>query len=422
MAAPLDLRRTAAHVLFVAAPTGALVGAAIAAYDYVVNGFLWDHIQKDYSMPARALAPIIGMLATGLILRTFGVASSAMADEVVQAYHAGVGDEPKLKRVLPKLFASIATMGFGLSAGMEGASKWLGAMIAARVQRFLNVFMPFRWTEADVEMSMLAGAAAGIGAIFRAPLTGAIMGVESPFRRDLAHDALLHALVASAMSFATFSIFRPSSSYFPITFHYVIAWHDLWMCLPLGVAAGLASRLFLAMLASWKSAWKTLPGSPVAKDLAAGLLLASMAYATWAQIGDPVTLQSGLPIANRLMEGRYVLFACLAIFCAKLLATVVTFGSGGVGGLFLPSATIGAALGAMADHLLAPSVPGLFTLIGIAAFTGASYNSLLFSAVFVAEASGNPMLVVPGLLASSAAFLTSLGVSNSSAQKDERPR
>jgi CIC family chloride channel protein len=111
---------------------------------------------------------------------------------------------------------------------------------------------------------------------------------------------------------------------------------------------------------------------------------------------------------------------CLFLFLAKLLATSFTFGMGGVGGLFVPSATIGAGLGAACDILFHPSQPGLFTLVGIAAFTGASYNSLLFSAVFIAEASGSPALVVPGLLASSTAFLVTAGVSNSQSQRSGR--
>jgi CBS domain-containing protein len=93
---------------------------------------------------------------------------------------------------------------------------------------------------------------------------------------------------------------------------------------------------------------------------------------------------------------------------------------GGVGGLFVPSATIGAALGAACDVMFHPSQPGLFTLIGIAAFTGASYNSLLFAAVFVAEATGSPALVVPGLIASAMAFLVAAGISNSESQKERR--
>ena len=103
-----------------------------------------------------------------------------------------------------------------------------------------------------------------------------------------------------------------------------------------------------------------------------------------------------------------------------VLATSVTFGCGGVGGLFVPTATMGAALGAAFDAALAPSQPGVYTLLGIAAFAGASYNSLLFAAVFVAEATGNVFLVVPSLIASSVAFTVAAGVSNSRAQRQRR--
>jgi len=92
-----------------------------------------------------------------------------------------------------------------------------------------------------------------------------------------------------------------------------------------------------------------------------------------------------------------------------------------VGGLFVPTATMGAALGAVFDAVLSPAHPGVYTLLGIAAFSGASYNSILFSAVFVAEATGNVFLVVPSLVASTAAFVVAAGVSNSRAQRDRRP-
>ena len=108
------------------------------------------------------------------------------------------------------------------------------------------------------------------------------------------------------------------------------------------------------------------------------------------------------------------------IFCLKLVATAVTFGAGGVGGLFVPTATIGAALGACWDAVLSPGHPGVFTLLGIAAFAGASYNSLLFAAVFIAESTGNVSLVVPALIASTLAFVVSAGVSNSRAQRLRR--
>jgi CIC family chloride channel protein len=412
--------RIARQVFLVAAPVGVIVGAAIAGYDYIVNVLLWERFTHLLPPPLLCLLPVAGLILTGIILSLFRVASSSMADEVVLAYHqpdSGIA----YSAALPKLAASIATMGFGASAGMEGASKWLGATISSFIQRSLNRIPFLRWLHGRVETTMLAGAAAGISAIFRAPLTGAIMGIESPYKHDLAHESLIHGLIAAATSYATFSLFRPATPYFPISFVYHLNVRDLLFCIPLGLVGGLASHLFLASLAKVKRVWGRWSAPRVFKLFVGGLIVAAIAEGTYYLIGQPATLQAGLPVANGLLNGHYALYACIIILFAKLAATVFTFGTGGVGGLFVPSATIGAALGAIFDATINPSQPGLFTLIGIAAFTGASYNSLLFAAVFVAEATGSPALVVPSLVASCTAFLLSAGISNSESQRQKRP-
>lgn len=412
--------RVARHVFLVAAPVGVLVGAAIAAYDYLINVLLWEHFLHAFPPLVLCLFPIAGMFLTGLILTLFRVPTSSMADEVVLAYHkpeAGID----YKSAVPKLAASVTTMGFGASAGMEGASKWLGGTISSFVQHRLNRISRLRWLHGRVETTLLAGAAAGISAIFRAPLTGAIMGIESPYKHDLAHESLIHGLIAAATSYATFAFFRPATPYFPIHFTYQLNVRDLFICVPLGLAGGLASHLFLGLLGRLKRIWGRWEAPRVLKITVGGIVVSLIAIGANAALGAPVTLHAGLPVANQLLNGEFTLAAILIIFVAKLLATSFTFGSGGVGGLFVPSATIGAALGAVFDAIFHPSQPGVFTLVGIAAFTGASYNSLLFAAVFVAEASGSPALVVPSLIASCTAFLLSAGISNSESQHHRRP-
>lgn len=411
--------RMARHVFLVAAPFGVIVGAAIAGYDYIVNEFLWKSFSIRFSPRILCLLPIVAMVLTGAIMSLFGVKSSSMADEVVRAYHRP-DQQLNYKTAVPKLAASLATMGFGASAGMEGASKWLGGTITSYLQKKINNRPRLQFLHAKARITLMVGAAAGIAAIFRAPLTGAIMGIESPYKRDLAHEALIPGFVASATSYATFSFLRPATPYFPISFVYHIHVRDLLLCLPVGILGGLASHLFLALLAKTKKRYNRWIAPRIFKNLCGGVLLSLIAFLTLYIVHTPATLQAGLPVANALLNGKFLLWACVFLFSMKLLATVVTFGMGGVGGLFVPSATIGAALGAACDAALHPSQPGLFTLIGIAAFTGASYNSLLFAAVFVAEATGSPALVVPGLIASSAAFLVAAGISNSESQREHR--
>jgi CIC family chloride channel protein len=408
----------ARHMVLVAAPIGLLVGVAIAAYDWTVNELLWRHV-TEHSVTLQLLSPFAGLLLTGLALRLFRTPSPSMADEVVKAYHEP-GEGMPTGTAPGKLVASLATLGLGGSAGMEGASKWLGATIGSFVQSALNrLGLPgLRWS---TKTTLLTGGSAGIAAIFRAPLSGAIMGVESPYKHDLAHEALLPALVASATSFWAFTRFRPATPYFPVQFHYTLDSRDLLIAIPLGVVAGLGSHAFLWTLGRLRRQFEGLRSPIFVRTALGGVLLVALAFASSRLVGQPVTLGAGLPVANALLAGRYALWTALAIFGLKLLATSVTFGCGGVGGLFVPTATMGAALGAAFDAVLAPSHPGVYTLLGIAAFSGASYNSILFSAVFVAEATGNVFLVVPSLVASSVAFVVTAGVSNSRSQRPRRP-
>jgi CIC family chloride channel protein len=408
----------ARHMALVAAPLGLVVGVAIAAYDWTVNELLWGHV-SGRPLAVQLASPFLGLLLTGVVLRLFRTPSPSMADEVVKAYHAP-GEGMPTGTAPGKLFASLATLGLGGSAGMEGASKWLGATIGSFVQSALNrLGIPaLRWS---TKTTLITGGAAGISAIFRAPLSGAIMGIESPYKHDLAHEALLPGLVAAATSFWAFTRLRPATPYFPVQFHYTLDSRDLLIALPLGLAAGLASHVFLWTLGRVRRGFEGVPSPIFVRTALGGLLLVALAWASWRLVRQPVTLGAGLPVANALLQGKYALWTALAIFGLKLLATAITFGCGGVGGLFVPTATMGAALGAAFDAVLAPSHPGVYTLLGIAAFSGASYNSILFSAVFVAETTGNVFLIVPSLVASSVAFVVTAGVSNSRSQRARRP-
>src|SRR5579875_1515567 len=149
---------TARYVFLVAAPMGVVVGLAIAGYDYVVNELLWSSLLHHFAPLVLCLMPIVALTLTGVILSLFQVKSSSMADEVVRAYHRP-DQTIDYRAAVPKLTASVATMGFGGSAGMEGASKWLGATITSWLQSKLNRSKSLRLLHGKAETTLLVGAA-----------------------------------------------------------------------------------------------------------------------------------------------------------------------------------------------------------------------------------------------------------------------
>ncbi len=403
----------ALHLACVGIPVGVIVGLSVAAYDFIVNTLLWNRFEAQLSLPALCFLPLIGMILTGLLSRFGKLKNRAMANEVVRIYHDSNEELPG-RSMLPKLLASIATLASGCSAGMEGASKWLGAFIGAHYQdrcnrgrwsgKYFN--LPFRST-------LLAGAAAGIAAIFRAPLSGAVMGLESPYKKGFASEHLLLAFVASSFSYLTFTILRDGATYFPIHYQYILQTKDLLLCVPLGLLAGVSSIIFLKIFYRLSSFKNEMSKYPLFAEAIAGLFLTAIALFLWKTTGAPSSLGSGLALARKMLSDPQPAQVLFLIFLGKMLATAITFGLGGVGGLFVPSATIGIALGSLFECFFPPSQPGLFALLGLSAFTGASYNSLLFSLVFLAEATGQSSLLAPALVSSSVAYLVSHGISNS---------
>ncbi|MGZ3789206.1 MAG: chloride channel protein, partial [Bacteriovorax sp.] len=144
---------------------GTVVGLAIALYDWLVNDVL---IQNFKSLPLTylGLLPFVGMLITGIIIKSFSISRTSMADDVVYAYHTEASNL-ELKKSVPKLFASISTIAFGGSAGLEGSSKWVGAIVGLFIQKIINFFKPLKKLEGDLTIALMTGASAGIGAIFK---------------------------------------------------------------------------------------------------------------------------------------------------------------------------------------------------------------------------------------------------------------
>ena len=99
-----------------------------------------------------------------------------------------------------KLLAAITTVGSGGSAALEGPSVYGGGAIGSWLWTKLE---RFGLEPKDRRLMLMSGAAAGMAAVFRAPLTGIVFTLEMPYKDDLAHEALLPALIASVVSYAT---------------------------------------------------------------------------------------------------------------------------------------------------------------------------------------------------------------------------
>ena len=180
------------ETLLLAAFTGALTGLAVAGFDWLAARQM---VERIFELPVavQVAAPFVGLVLAALALRFVGRgATPSTSDEYIKNFHQP-DRRLDLKPVAARTLASIATLGFGGPMGFEGPSIYFGASIGTALQsRFRRLFGVI-----DTKVLMVAGAAAGVAAIFKAPATGAIFALEVPFQDDTAKRMLLPALIAS---------------------------------------------------------------------------------------------------------------------------------------------------------------------------------------------------------------------------------
>jgi CIC family chloride channel protein len=136
----------------------------------------------------------------------------------------------------------------------------------------------------------------------------------------------------------------------------------------------------------------------------AGLsLLALPSHLFWKDLA--VTQGGGLEMIQHLVQGNALPREAVLFLALKLAATALTFAGGGLGGLWLPSLAMGAAVGAALDGWLGIGQTGYLTMVGASALAGATHETLLVPVVFLAETTGQAALVVPTLIATTVSYL-----------------
>jgi chloride channel protein, CIC family len=393
-----DFARRSRDVVLLAAVTGVVTGFGVALFERVVVDGLLDEV-LDLSPWVLAFVPLAGLALAWVALR-YGARSDspATADAYLAAFH-DVEHPLRLREVPGRMLAAIATLGAGGAMGMEGPSLYLGASVGTFLQR------RFTWmTEgSSTRVLLVAGAAAGVAAIFKAPATGAVFALEVPYQDDLARRMLLPALVASASSYLAFVAVNGTEPLLLVRGSAPFSFADLAGAALLGAVAGIGARGFAWLVRRAKTFQAGT--SPLVRILAGGLAMAAIFAIAYLLTDEPVTLGVGYRTIAWALTEEHAIWLLVAVLVLRCLATAATVAGGGVGGLFIPLVVAGALLGRITAQTIGDPKSTLFVIIGVAAFLGAGYRVPLAAVMFVAEASGRPGFVVPALLAAVAASL-----------------
>lgn len=356
----------------------------------------------------RWLIPVVttlGGLLTGLIVFTLAPeAEGHGTDAAIEAFHEK-GGRIRSRIPLVKTVASAITIGSGGSAGREGPTAQISAGFGSLLGALLHL------DDHDRRIAVAAGIGSGIGAIFKAPFGGALLSAEILYTRDFESDALFPSFVASAIGFTIYGAWAGWTPVFGPGAHFQFT-HPVSLIgyLILGICAGLVGLLYPKTLYSVRDLFHKIPVPKHIKPAIGGLLVGLIGMVL------PQALGMGYGYVQFGINNDYVHLAAWLMFAlvfVKILATSLTIGSGGSGGVFGPGMVIGGLLGgalwagldAVAPGLVAGTNAGAFVVVGMGAFFGGIAKAPLAVILMVAEMTGEYSLIAPAMLATMVAYL-----------------
>ncbi len=369
------------------------------------------------SSPAVAfLVPFAGLLVTGLILWRF--ASKPLlsgTEEVIEHYHSEEEGPMEVKEGLVKYVCAVFTVGLGGSSGLEGPSINAGAVVGSWFWRKFGTRLGM--VRDDLRVVLLAGASAGLAAVFKAPLTGIVFAIEVPYKDDIAKKAFLPSIISGVTSYATFvSVegshplfsFAAASGTFTLT--------DLILAAVLGVIVGLIGAWFSRFFNAVRKAMEYSKRHFLVRMVAGAAVVGGVALLADLLYKEPYTLGTGYALVQGSLAGTFTLEFLLVLLVLKMLATTFTLGSGGVGGIFIPLVVMGSLIGSFFAVLLHEDV-AIFVSVGLAAFMAAGYKTPLAAVTFVGDTTGSVSYLIPAMIGAAVAYVVSGSSSVSAHQK-----
>jgi CIC family chloride channel protein len=341
------------------------------------------------------LLPALGGLLSGLLVYRYAPeAEGHGTDAVLHAFHRERGQiRPRVPLI--KSLATILTLSSGGSAGKEGPIAQVGAGLGSYLATRLGM------SARERRILLLAGMAGGLGAIFRAPLGSAITAIEVLYREDFESDALITCVISSVTAYILFILVIGGERIFAVPPLSLVTPIEMPGYLLLALVTVPVGRAYIRLFYGMRNhVFRQLPGPRWARPMLGGLGVGLIG------IWVPEAYGAGWGYIQQALDGGLVLSVMVWILFAKIVATSLTIGSGGSGGVFGPTLFIGGMLGGVIGYggqMVAPELfpnPETYVLVGMASFFSGVASAPIGAMLMVTEMTGGYTLLPPLMLVS----------------------
>jgi CIC family chloride channel protein len=392
---------------------GVLCGFAAVAFHLSIH-YVFEqvvHFQQEQpkwlSLILMVLAPAFGGLVVGLVLTYIEPAAGGSGvPQSKEAYWNNFGIL-SIKEAFWRFILGTVSIGSGNSLGREGPTVHLCASIASQVgQRF-------KLDYDDIRDLVPVGIAAGIAAAFNAPMAAVTFVIEELLSHEYTPRNMGGIVFAAVIAASIERIILGSNPIYnvPEMPAYDVDW---WMliCIPIGIVGGISGSFFLRSLLKARHYFfyeqKKIPTwlRPAVGGFAMGLVGTSVFFMT----DHHGIFGLGYEDLNSTLNGQLIGATLLVLFIGKIIATVLSYSTGGSGGVFAPSLFMGTMMGGFIGFLVSewfavdPAIIGGAALLGMGAFFAGFIRAPFTSVLIIYEMTGNYSLILPLMFGNMIAF------------------
>lgn len=361
------------------------------------------HTQASWLGPLVILSPALGGIAVVLLIRALPPDRRGQGvSDIIDAIYYREGRVRTVSAFVKSLAAGIQS-GSGGSVGREAAIVQIGAALASRLSRLLRIAQWQRMT------LVAAGGAAGLAAAFNAPLGSIVFAIELMLPEISARTLLPVTIATGASTFVTRFFYGLQPTFLVET---VMAAHlriaGVFALVPFvgfGILLGFVSWSMIWLLGWSERQFAKISPNPYLQHIIGMLMVGLLAYGLMATTGHYYVAGPSYAALQDILRGDISTLGFFALlFAAKLVATALTLGSGGSGGVFSASLVIGAALGGVVGSAATALAPGLgldvrdFAVVGMAGMLGGTTGAAITAIVMVFELTRDYNVIVPMIL------------------------
>jgi len=384
--------------------------ASMQTLSYGILGDLLGGIKPYHLLIIPALG---GAIYGPLIYRYAREAKGHGVPEVMEAV-ALRGGRIRPRVAIIKSLASAICIGTGGSVGREGPIAQIGSALGSTIGQWLNL------SNDRIRSLVACGAAGGIAATFNAPIAGSIFSLEiilGQFHATYFGAVVISAVTANVVAQA---FEGPVRAFVTPEYVLVSPWELLFYVL-LGLVAAVLGVAFTRLLYASEDFFDKLPFPPeYFKPILGGLILGVIGLVSFKIDGFPRVFGVGYDSIGDALFGKLAFQITFGLFVLKLLATIITLGAGGSGGIFAPSLFMGAMLGEAFGrimNIIFPNItapPGAYALVGMSAFFSSTAHAPMTAVLILFEMTGDYLIILPLMLTTVISTLVSSIISKES--------